>query len=357
MKIKVMQTFTDIFNTILTGDKESSKKASKYVRVFLYKKSDNFKEIQDILEMSDLVYRGIIEEWRQVNFVVAISVLYFLQNKDAKQDFQFPWLFFLIKHKNGIIRHSAVRMFRHQLGPLTVHIRCPYGEFISNKFIVDRNNKILSDMYIELLFLANTFSNPMYAKYKYIDSIPVGPYKSIQLVLATMHEYCGEKYLKQIIINNKNYMTEHKKNKLPSDLPKGAFVSYFYLFPEDIKEQRKIMLLQDTFGLSKGAYILIENYCTDYACDCRKVMINVAKKDTNEIIGTIGFGWESLEYYVDWARDDALAKEMIGAYIEMGGIQTGLQNQCLELVNNSLRDKNYIERIKGRYVKFKDAIK
>ena len=57
------------------------------------------------------------------------------------------------------------------------------------------------------------------------------------------------------------------------------------------------------------------------------------------------------------ARDDALAKEMIGAYIEMGGIQTGLQNQCLELVNNSLRDKNYIERIKGRYVKFKDAIK
>jgi hypothetical protein len=39
---------------------------------------------------------------------------------------------------------------------------------------------------------------PIYKKYKYIDSLPSGIYKSVQLILIRMEEDCGEEYMKQM---------------------------------------------------------------------------------------------------------------------------------------------------------------
>ncbi len=184
-----MQLFTDLFRIILEGDKESSRNAARGVRKLLYSAKsgkDDFNEIKKIINTSDEMYRNIKEEWRQENFVMAISVMYFLHDREDEQDFLFPWLFFLIQHKNGNIRQSAVRMFRNELGPLTVHIRHPENSYSSNKIINEKRNQILLDMREELLFLARKFHKPVYNKYKYIDSIPTGQYKSIQLVLAEL---------------------------------------------------------------------------------------------------------------------------------------------------------------------------
>lgn len=150
-----------------------------------------------------------------------------------------------------------------------------------------------------------------------------------------------------------------EENATISDLPLGAFLSFFRLFPEDAEmKTRKIMLLQDTFGLPKGKYFLVENYCVDKECDCRKVMMNVVTMDGElTILGTIGFGWEESEYYKKWLGDDLLGEEMAGAYIEAGGIQTCMEKECLDLVKNSLRDSKYVDLIKERYVIFKNKIK
>jgi hypothetical protein len=87
-------------------------------------------------------------------------------------------------------------------------------------------------------------------------------------------------------------------------------------------------------------------------------MINVISVDKDIILGTIGFGWESPEYYIKWMYgDEQMGKALAGAYIECGGIQTGLTNECLELVKNSLRDVNYVNLIKERYKIFKDIIR
>ena len=125
---------------------------------------------------------------------MAISVMYFLHDRENEQDFLFPWLFYLIQHNNGNIRQSAVRMFKNELGPLTVHIRCPENSFSSNKIINKKRDQILFDMHEELQFLLSKFYKPIYKKYKYISSIPTEQYKSIQLVLVELVDDCGEKY-------------------------------------------------------------------------------------------------------------------------------------------------------------------
>ena len=91
----------------------------------------------------------------------------------------------------------AVRMFKNELGPLTVHIRHPENSYSSNKIINKKRDQILFNMHEELLFLAHKFHKPIYNKYKYIDSITTGQYKSIQLVLAELEFDCGEEYIKK----------------------------------------------------------------------------------------------------------------------------------------------------------------
>lgn len=102
-----MKTFTELFNTILTGDKESSRKAARGVRKLLHSShcdKDEFKALKKIIDNSPDEYRKIKEDWREENFVVAVSVLYFLHDRENQPDFLFPWLFYLLQHKNGNIR-------------------------------------------------------------------------------------------------------------------------------------------------------------------------------------------------------------------------------------------------------------
>lgn len=193
--------FNTLFKIILEGDMDSSRKAARDVRKFLYSAKswrEGYDEIKTIINSAGEVYRNIKEEWRQENFVMAVSVMYFLHDKEDEQDFLFPWLFYLIQHKNGNIRQSAVRMFKNELGPLTVHIRHPENSYSSNKIINKKRDQILFYTYKELRFLAHEFHKPIYNKYKYIASIPTGQYKSIQLVLAELEDDCGKEYINSL---------------------------------------------------------------------------------------------------------------------------------------------------------------
>lgn len=196
-----MQSFNDLFKIILEGDGQSSREAARSVRKLLYSSKsgkEGYAEIKKIINSADRVYDNIKEDWRQVNFVMAVSVLYFLHDRESEPDFLFLWLFDLLQHDDGNIRQSAVRMFRNELGPLTVHIRCPENSYNLDKIKNEKRDRILFDMYRQLHSLLFNFYKPLYKKYKYVSSIPSGPYKSIQLVLAELEFDCGEEYTKQL---------------------------------------------------------------------------------------------------------------------------------------------------------------
>jgi len=189
-----MKTFTELFNTILTANKGTSRQAARQVRKLVYGsgESEKYKSIASIIESVPTEYIKITEDWRQENFVIAISVMYFLHNRENQPDFLFPWLFQLLQHKNGNIRHAAVRMIEHELGSLTYHIRFPGEKIIHGELLPEQADRIIFGLRANLNNLAVSSEKPSYRKYKYIDKLPSGTYKSVQLILGCLEDYCSD---------------------------------------------------------------------------------------------------------------------------------------------------------------------
>jgi len=190
-----MPTIAGLFKIILTGDKEVSRKSAREVRKLLHSSGDSGKydDIKRIVENAPEEYANIKEEWRKENFVVAVSVLYFLHGKESDPDFLFPWIFELFLHQNGNIRYAALRMLENELGPLTVHIRCPGNEY-GKRLVPGQADFILLNLFSSLHQLAIDSWKPVYRRYKYISSLPTGSYKTVQMALSTMEEDCGKEY-------------------------------------------------------------------------------------------------------------------------------------------------------------------
>lgn len=197
-KTTLPETFTELFDIILTGNKDDSRKSAREVRKLLYSSHNGgeYESLKRIIENSPDEYRKITEDWREENFVVAVSVLYYLHNKESQPDFLFPWLFYLLQHQNGNIRQSAVRMMENELGPLTVHIRCP--EYKQSKSKSEQSDFILLNLFAALNKLLANLWKSEYKKYKYVDSLPSCPYKSVQMILSRMEDDCGKEYIERL---------------------------------------------------------------------------------------------------------------------------------------------------------------
>jgi hypothetical protein len=196
-----MDTIKECFETILNRDKEESRMAARRVRKAIYSapvqgRENKFEDIKNIINNAAQTYAGISEDWRQENFVMAVSVIYFLHEETKHPDFLFPWFFQLLQHPNGYIRHSAVKMFTNELGPLTVYIRIPdYKPSKEDRVGPKESEEILYHLFLNLDRLLDSLWEPRFKRYKYVDSLPVGSYKSVQMVLAEMEDMCGKEYI------------------------------------------------------------------------------------------------------------------------------------------------------------------
>jgi hypothetical protein len=108
-------------------------------------------------------------------------------------DFLFPWLFQIIQHSNGYIRHAAVKMITHEFGSLTYHIRFPNRG--RNKYFVDLDpfiaDEIIHNLYALLNQLLMEYHEPRFNRYKYVNSLPPSVYKSLQMVMTELIDMSG----------------------------------------------------------------------------------------------------------------------------------------------------------------------
>ena len=132
----------------------------------------------------------------------------------------------------------------------------------------------------------------------------------------------------------------------------------FYTRYEDLaeKETRCITITRSDLGVPPGEYGLVEYYCTDNTCDCRKVMLHVTEsKPPYRVLATIGYGWESAEFYTNWMHgDEETGRRIAGAYLEAWGTQSEYAEPFLELVQAIAITSEYVNRIKRHYRMFKD---
>lgn len=134
----------------------------------------------------------------------------------------------------------------------------------------------------------------------------------------------------------------------------GPFYTKFRKIAE--KETRVLTILKPEFNVPLGEYAFIEYYCDDDNCDCRKVIITVVDaKNPNKTFATIGYGWESYKFYLDWMYGDKkTAMGLVGAYLEPIGTQTKYSEKFLLLFKNVvLKDKIFQDNIKNHYSIYK----
>ena len=126
------------------------------------------------------------------------------------------------------------------------------------------------------------------------------------------------------------------------------------------RETRTITVLeQSTTGLPPAEYSLLEMYCDERGCDCRRVFFYVVSLLKNDVKAVIAYGWESPEFYARWMRDDSpeMIEELQGPVLNMGSPQSSLAPAILKIVKDIiLQDCAYVERIKSHYAMFRAKI-
>ena len=120
------------------------------------------------------------------------------------------------------------------------------------------------------------------------------------------------------------------------------FVRHFKEIGE--AETRTIHILDESpKGIPKGEYALLECYCTDRKCDCRRVMLNVISKDEGHV-ASISFGFDA-------------HGPMPGPFLDPINRQSAYAEELLELVKDLvLSDAAYVARLERHYKMLKDKL-
>lgn len=111
-----------------------------------------------------------------------------------------------------------------------------------------------------------------------------------------------------------------------------------------LRETRNLTTLADRDGLPADTYELVELYCVEAGCDCRRVMLNVLAGKSLKHVATINYGFDP---------DD----DMRGPFLDPLNVQSDLSPALLMLVQEDL-DENpaYVRRLERHYRMVKDAL-
>jgi hypothetical protein len=118
----------------------------------------------------------------------------------------------------------------------------------------------------------------------------------------------------------------------------GYLVPFHLLFPEIAERETRNLTLLGRHGARPRTYGLLEAYCPDPTCDCRRVMINVVDVDhlDDGYLAAISFGFD---------RDADLA----GPFLDPINAQSPFADMLLEHVAVVLSDPMYAARLERHY--------
>jgi hypothetical protein len=132
-----------------------------------------------------------------------------------------------------------------------------------------------------------------------------------------------------------------------------AFIPLHEYFPDLVDKETKIITVlgADKNTPNPGEYAVIESYCGDKNCDCRKAMLAIVPLNPpGEILATIGFGWDTLNFYTAWAGGDhELAKQIKGVYLEFLCDQSQYSGYFLKIISGMVAEETYRSRIIRHY--------
>jgi hypothetical protein len=140
-----------------------------------------------------------------------------------------------------------------------------------------------------------------------------------------------------------------------------AFRLFHEFFPELAeKETRTITVLSRAYlGVPAGEYGLLEMFCDEPGCDCRRVLFSVISPASERVHAVVAWGWEDVGFYARWikqgSREDA--KYLKGPILNMGSPAADYAPTILAFVREMLdHDPMFVERIKRHYALFRGIV-
>ncbi len=123
-------------------------------------------------------------------------------------------------------------------------------------------------------------------------------------------------------------------------------------------ETRTITIFENNeFNLPAGHYSFIEMFCNEPGCDCRRCFFMVRADWSQETLATIGFGWESPDFYTRWMGDDELSDLLSGVGLEPMQPQSKHASEILRLFKMVLLPQDeYIKRVKRHYALMRSVV-
>jgi hypothetical protein len=128
-----------------------------------------------------------------------------------------------------------------------------------------------------------------------------------------------------------------------SKADEGYVVPFHKYFPDMAQAECRAATVFGRDDLPDDEYGLLESYCDDPACDCRRVMLNVASRKQNKILATVSFGFDP---------NDPLR----GPFLDPLNRQSKHAPALLKLVEIILQDGQYVARLERHYRLVKNAV-
>ncbi len=139
------------------------------------------------------------------------------------------------------------------------------------------------------------------------------------------------------------------------------YASLYEYLPEIAEKETRTLILSagSSESIPPGQYALIEYYCVDPKCDCRRVMLHIFSEQEKSNVAVVNFGWESRLFYEKWLgdTDEDWIKELKGPSLNTWSPQASYAQELLTVIQNFvLKDKEYVKRLQKHYAIFKDKI-
>jgi len=121
-------------------------------------------------------------------------------------------------------------------------------------------------------------------------------------------------------------------------------IPFYELFPQVAEKETRVLTTYGRSKLPADTYGLLEFYCPDPDCDCRRVMLNVVSEKHLErgFLACVSYGFDP---------DD----EMAGPFLDPLNPQSYYAETLLEYVEFILSDADYVARLETHYAMVKEA--
>jgi hypothetical protein len=121
-----------------------------------------------------------------------------------------------------------------------------------------------------------------------------------------------------------------------------GLIPFVRVFPQQGTAETRVLTIFGHATLPTDEYGLLESYCPDPACNCRRVMLNVVGRNQRAILATISFAFD---------RDD----EWAGPFLDPLNPQSAYAEDLFALVAQLLTDPAYVARLESHYYQLKGA--